>query len=170
MILGRCVSLGVLALLTVGSVAVAETLPSEGAPESATQLEAQSATKFVNEKLGVWQQRLNLQQWRITIVMTRREGLKPKTLGGIHWDKSKKSAVVAVLDPSEYQVAYRDMLKDMEFTIVHELVHLELASLPKSEASRSTEEHAVNQIAEALLALDRHREMAISPTAPIGDK
>jgi hypothetical protein len=43
----------------------------------------------------------------------------------------------------------------MELTIVHELVHLELASLPRSEASRSTEEHAVNGIADALLALDR---------------
>ena len=43
----------------------------------------------------------------------------------------------------------------MEFTIVHELVHLELASLPRSEASRSNEEHAVNLSAEALLRLDR---------------
>jgi len=38
------------------------------------------------------------------------------------------------------------MLQDMELTIVHELVHLELAALPRSQASRSTEEHAVNGI------------------------
>jgi hypothetical protein len=38
--------------------------------------------------------------------------------------------------------------------VVHELIHLELASLPKSEASRRKEETAVNQLAEALLALD----------------
>jgi hypothetical protein len=48
------------------------------------------------------------------------------------------------------------MLDDMEFTIVHEMVHLELASLPRSEASRRVEEHAVNEIATALLKLAAH--------------
>jgi hypothetical protein len=47
------------------------------------------------------------------------------------------------------------MLKDLEFTVVHELIHLELASLPKSEASRRSEEFAVNQLTEALLSLAR---------------
>jgi hypothetical protein len=43
----------------------------------------------------------------------------------------------------------------MEFTIVHELIHLELASLPRSEASRSEEEYAINHLASALLDLDK---------------
>ena len=89
--------------------------------------------------------------------MTHRSDLKPKTLGGIRWDKSKKSAVIWVLDPSDYRLPVPEMLHDMELTIVHELVHLELASLPRSEASRGSEEHAVNGIAEALLALDREK-------------
>ena len=50
-----------------------------------------------------------------------------------------------------------EMLADVEFTVVHELIHLELSSLPRSDASRSEEEHAVNQIARALLALDHKR-------------
>jgi hypothetical protein len=105
--------------------------------------------------LAVWRQRLKLEEWRISIVMTRHSDLKPKTLGGIRWDKTKKSAVLWVLDASDYQLPFREMLDDMELTIVHELVHLELASLPRSEAGRSSEEHAVNGIAEALLGLDR---------------
>jgi hypothetical protein len=117
--------------------------------------EAQFAGRFVNERLAVWQHRLNLEDWHISVAMTRRSDLKPKTLGGIRWDKNKKSAVMGILDPSDYRLPFREMLDDMEFTIVHELVHLELASLPRSEASRSSEEHAVNQIAEALLRLDR---------------
>jgi hypothetical protein len=44
----------------------------------------------------------------------------------------------------------------MELTVVHELVHLDLASLPRRQASRSSEEHAVNGIAQAMLGLD-HR-------------
>src|SRR6266853_5516578 len=119
--------------------------------------EAQFAGRFLNERLAVWQHRLNLEDWHISVAMTRRSDLKPKTLGGIRWDKNKKSAVMGILDPSDYRLPFREMLDDMEFTIVHELVHLELASLPRSEASRSTEEHAVNGIADALLGLDRKR-------------
>ena len=50
-----------------------------------------------------------------------------------------------------YTMAMPEMLKDMEFTVVHELIHLELASLPFSEASRRTEETAVNNLTRALL-------------------
>lgn len=113
--------------------------------------------RFIEEKLALWQQRLKLENWKIAVAMSRRTDLKPKTLGGIRWDKGKKSAAMAVLDPSEYRLPFGEMLADIEFTIVHELVHLELASLPRSEASRSSEEHAVNQITEALLLLDRQK-------------
>ena len=138
--LGR-VGLGLFALCAITSRLQAQ---QTAAPE-----------KFVNERLSVWQQRLNLQNWNISVVMTRRGDLKANTLGGIRWDKGKRTAVIRVQDPADYRLPYAEMLKDMEFTIVHELVHLELASLPRSEASRSNEEHAVNQIAEALLRLDQ---------------
>jgi len=62
-----------------------------------------------------------------------------------------------VLDPSDYRLQFPEILEDMEFTIIHELVHREFASLPRSEATRGTEEHAVNGIAEALLKLDRNK-------------
>jgi hypothetical protein len=112
------------------------------------------AESFTAERLWVWQKRLNLKDWNIAVVLARTGELKPKTLGNIHWDAEKKSAVIRVLDPADYRLPFRDMLKDMEFTVVHELIHLELSSLPRSDASRRDEEHAVNQIAEALLKLD----------------
>jgi 1-acyl-sn-glycerol-3-phosphate acyltransferase len=111
----------------------------------------------VNARLPLWQQRLNLQDWKISIIMSHPADLKPKTLGNIHWDADKKSAVIRVLDASDYRLPYREMLEDMEFTVVHELIHLELSSLPRSEASRRDEEHAVNTIADALLKLDRKK-------------
>ena len=83
--------------------------------------------------------------------------MKPKTLGATHWDKDKKCASISVLDPGDYNLPFRDILNDLELTVVHELVHLDLAALPRSEASRSNEEHAVNRLADALLALDRQR-------------
>jgi hypothetical protein len=132
------------------SMTAAEVGPAAVAPDR-----NEAISNFLNGRLAVWQQRLNLQTWKISIVMSHPSELKPRTLGNIHWDTDKKAAVIRVLHPADYRMAYKPMLEDMEFTVVHELIHLELSSLPRSEASRSAEEYAVNQIAEALLKLDR---------------
>jgi len=113
------------------------------------------AEAYIEQKLWIWQHRLNLQNWNITVHLAPPSELKPRTLGNIHWDADKKSAVIRVLDAGHYRLPFHEMLMDMEFTVVHELIHLELSSLPRSDASRSAEEHAVNQIADALLKLDR---------------
>jgi hypothetical protein len=123
-----------------------------GGPHATAAAQNQAAQEFVATKLAVWRERLKLEDWRISAVMTRRSDLAPKTLGGISWDKGKRSAVIWVLDPSDYQLPFCEMLNDMELTVVHELVHLELAT------GRGTEEHAVNGIAEAMLGLDRKKE------------
>lgn len=113
------------------------------------------AAKFVQEKLTVWQNRMNLKAWDIRVQLVRAAQLEPRTLGNIHWDTDTKVATIGVLAPADYTLPDKAMLDDMEFTIVHELVHLELASLPRSDASRRVEEHAVNEIASALLRLAR---------------
>ena len=143
--------------ITLGCISIWCTLASVGAPTTAPADAGrhQLAQNYVTERLSVWQQRLKLADWHISVQQVRRTDLKPKTMGGISWDKPKMSAVIWVLDPVDYQLPFKAMLDDMELTIVHELVHLELASLPRKEASRSVEEHAVNGIADALLALDR---------------
>ncbi len=127
-----------------------------GAPCLSSREQSQLAERFVNERLSVWSKRLNLEGWQISVIITRRDDLKENTLGGVRWDNGKKSAVIKVQDASDYRLPVREMLDDMELTIVHELVHLELSSLPRSEASRSSEEKVVNEIAGALLRLDRH--------------
>lgn len=111
----------------------------------------QFSERFLEEKLACWQKRLKLESWHISIVLSRRDDLKPKTLGGIRWDKGKGTATIVVMDPTDYKTSVEEMLADMEFTLVHELVHLELASLPRSGASRTQEEFAVNRLADALL-------------------
>jgi hypothetical protein len=116
------------------------------------------AQSFAAEKLWMWQKRLNLEDWNITLAVARSTELKPKTLGNIHWDSDKKTAVIHVLDPADYTLPFEAMLKDMEFTVVHELIHLELspvlAPLQRSDENRRDEEHAVNHMAQALLDLD----------------
>jgi hypothetical protein len=117
------------------------------------------AGSFASEKLWLWQRRLNLQEWNISVVVSRASELKPKTLGNIRWDRDKKTAVIRVLDPADYGLPLAAMLRDIEFTVVHELIHLEmapvLADLQRTGANRMEEEHAVNHLADALLMLDR---------------
>jgi hypothetical protein len=108
---------------------------------------------FVKARLQFWQQRLNLQKWAIDVQLVRNTSLKPKTLGNIHWDADTMQATIDVQSSYDYNLPFQQMLDDMEFTVVHELVHLQLSSLPRSEASRSAEEHAVNEITQALLNL-----------------
>jgi len=122
------------------------------APAARQEREAQAQT-FVEEKLQLWQQRMNLRAWNIKVHLVRTGTLKPKTLGGIHWDSSIMEATVEVMSTYDYKLRQQEMLDDMEFTVVHELVHLQLSSLPRSEASRSAEEHAVNEIAATLIKL-----------------
>jgi hypothetical protein len=113
------------------------------------------AEKYLRERLAVWQRRLNLQDWKITVTMSRASELRRRTMGNIHWDADQKTATIRVLNPSDYPIPFDAALRDTEFTVVHELIHLELASMPRSEASRREEEYAVNHIADALLQLDR---------------
>jgi hypothetical protein len=110
---------------------------------------------FARGRLAVWQNRLNLKDWKISLVMSHPIDLREKTFGNVRWDADKKTAVIRVLDASEYQLPFRATLNDMEFTIVHELIHLEFASLPRNEASRGDEEFSINHIATALLQRDR---------------
>jgi hypothetical protein len=113
------------------------------------------ALSFVNDKLQVWQKRLNLPDWTIKVKLVRKSTLDPKTLGGIRWDRGTMTATMNVLSTYDYHMTVPEMLDDMEFTIVHELVHLHLSPLPRSEASRTTEEHVVNEIAATLIKLTK---------------
>jgi len=120
------------------------------------------AQSFATEKLCLWQKRLGLKDWNISVVMSRAGDLKPKTVGNIHWELGKKSAVIRILDPADYRLPFPEMLKDMEFTVVHELIHLDMApvlsELQRSDANRREEEYAVNHMVEALLKLDRQQQ------------
>ena len=111
--------------------------------------------KFLAARLAVWQQRLKLDDWKISIVFSHPSDLKPGTLGHIHWDVDKKTASIRVLSASDYGLPCPNALSDMDVTVVHELVHLVLSPLSRSDADRGNEEHAVDKLADALLKLDR---------------
>jgi len=139
--------------------------PSRSSPNLDARVCVAQADGYLNARLGFWQRRLNLADWKISLVMSHPTDLKPKTLGNIHWEAAKKTALIRVLDASDYKVSCGEALSDMELTLVHELVHLELSSLPRSPASRHEEELAVNRIADALVQLDRQEGRPASPAS-----
>jgi hypothetical protein len=113
-----------------------------------------AAQRYLNEKLSLWQKRLKLEDWTVTVIASQRDSLRTGTLGNIRWDLEKKTAVIKVLDPGNDQMSSAAILRDMEFTVVHELIHLEFCASTRAD-SRADEETSVNNIAEALLQLDR---------------
>ncbi|HXP87102.1 MAG TPA: hypothetical protein VN841_20395 [Bryobacteraceae bacterium] len=154
--IGALPVLWALALCTVASSFAQTAAPATPAPEPPAADRNPAAQRFLDDRLAVWRQRLKLEDWQISVVMTR--DLPLKTLGGIKWDKTKKTAVIWALDPSAYRLPFRAILDDLELTLVHELVHLDLSSLPRGQASRSSEERAVDGIAAALLGLDHKNQ------------
>ena len=118
------------------------------------------ANRYVHEILPYWQHRLHLDEWNVSILLSRPEDLRQGTLGNIHWDRDKKSATIRVMDSTGYQTDLAAMLKDMQVTVVHELVHLELASLPVDEADRNNQEFAIDRLTDALLAADEGRTLS----------
>ena len=149
-----------LVLLTVSNTSAQSSAVPVAPPESARE-RTLLTERYATERLSIWQKRLRLEDWNISVVVSRATELKPKTLGNIHWDSEKKTASLRVLDPADYKLPFDEMLKDVEFTVVHELIHLELSAvlspLQRNDANRREEEHAVNHMADALLKLDRDK-------------
>ena len=142
------------------SLAVAPAQAAGGGPDCAVT----RTGEFLNTRLSFWQQRLNLQEWKLAVVQSHPGELRPETLGNIHWDKDNKAATIHVLAVSDYKTTCPAALEDMELTVVHELIHLTLSPLRNAATNRTEEEHAVNQIADALLKLEKR---PLHETAPV---
>src|SRR6516225_8638411 len=87
-----------------------------------------------------WQQRLHLDEWTIETRVVRKSELKPETLGNLKWNLAKHTAVIRVLSPLDYDMPAADVPEDMEYTVVHEMIHLQLAVLPRDPNAKETEE------------------------------
>ena len=135
LVLGVSVSLG-----SSGST------PEKTTPPAISQAQVDDWTKS-------WQKRLDLGEWTITTLIVRTSDLKPDTLGNLKWNIANKSAVVKVLNPADYELPPAEVPSDIEYTIVHELIHLQLSSLPHDGSSKLVEEKVVNRISEALFQL-----------------
>ena len=120
----------------------------------------------VEQWTKTWQKRLDLNDWHIATQIVRVWDLKPDTLGNLHWNSENRTATIRVLNPVDYEMPAADIPQDIEYTIVHELVHLQLSVLPRDPSTKNIEERVVNKISEALLQLekgDAYHARSVSP-------
>jgi hypothetical protein len=62
-----------------------------------------------------------------------------------------------------------EVTQDIEYTVVHELVHLQLSVLPRDLGKKDVEEVVVNKISDALMQLehgDSFRARSVPPPKP----
>jgi hypothetical protein len=103
----------------------------------------------LERELRLWQKRLSMDDWSLSIQVVRQHDLDKNTWGGAEWDPDKKTGVIRVLDPLDYNLKGGELKLDMECTIVHELVHIQVAPLDaKTERQR---EQIVNRLMTALI-------------------
>ncbi len=141
--------LAVLLVLGIGvSLGTSASLPDKTTLPAAMQAQVDEWTKS-------WQKRLDLGEWRITTLVVRLSDLKPDTLGNLKWNSGSKTAVIRVLNPLDYDLPPAEIPADIEYTILHELIHLQLSALPHDGTAKTTEEKVVNRIAEALFQLEK---------------
>jgi hypothetical protein len=103
----------------------------------------------LDHQLKTWQKRLGMDDWRLSIRVVRQKDLDKNTWGNAEWDPDAKTGTISVLDPLDYNLKGGELRLDMECTIVHELVHIQVS--PLDARDESIREDVVNRIMAALV-------------------
>lgn len=105
----------------------------------------------------VWQERLRLQDWDITVRFARVTEFEHKsTMGDCDTFPDKRSALIRIQDPQDWHEAPSHLAScpwDLELTLVHELLHVHFRkSQPRVGGRRwSDHEAAIHRVSEALV-------------------
>jgi hypothetical protein len=115
------------------------------------------------ERCTYWQRLLRLQDWDVDVRVVRRATLgSPGSCGSCEGGTYRR-AIIRIADPVDFTPDEPARLRDMEDTLLHELLHLHLHDLrvPRAkEGERETaeqiaEERAIEAVVGALLTLER---------------
>lgn len=119
----------------------------------------------LNEKLNYWKEVLKLENWDIEISFARMYDLGEDVYGLNTYDTSLLVSEIKILHPIDRPPCENfatDFKRDVEFTIVHELLHLVfydwLALAREREGTDFSVERAINSLAKALIKLAREKD------------
>ncbi len=96
-----------------------------------------------------WQKRLGLDEWSFVLRVVRQSEIERNSWGAAEWDPEAKTGIISVLDPRDYNLKGEELKTDMECTIVHELVHIQVSPLAAHDEGQR--EEVVNKIMAALM-------------------
>lgn len=103
----------------------------------------------LERQMKSWQKRMGLDQWDLKLRVVRQTEIDPDAWGSADWDPVAHTGVIRVLDPRDYNLKGAELRTDMECTIVHELVHIQVS--PLAAHDRQQREQVVNKIMAALM-------------------
>jgi hypothetical protein len=128
-----------------------------GAPPAVAEAKPKAAISDAQVAgwVKLWQKRLHLEDWKVEARIVRTSDLRPDTLGNLKWNSVNHTATIKVLNPADYDMPVPEVAEDIEYTVVHELVHLQLSVLPRDLNRKDVEETVVNKISDALMLMER---------------
>jgi hypothetical protein len=103
----------------------------------------------LDHQMKMWQKRLSLEDWNLTVRLVRQSEIDANSWGMAEWDPVAKTGTISVLDPRDYNLHGGELKLDMECTIVHELVHIQVS--PLDARDESVREGVVNKLMGALM-------------------
>ena len=103
----------------------------------------------LDREMKSWQKRLRMEDWKLVVQVVRQDALDKNTWGNAEWDPETKTGVINVLDPRDYNLRGSELKLDMQCTIVHELVHIQVSPLETQD--EKVREQVVNKLMTALL-------------------
>jgi hypothetical protein len=103
----------------------------------------------LDRQMKTWQKRLGLEDWSLTLRVVRQWQMDPDAWGTSEWDPDAKTGVINVLDPRDYNLKGSELRRDMECTIVHELVHIQVS--PVTAHTDGEVEDVVTRMTAALM-------------------
>ena len=103
----------------------------------------------LDRQVKFWQKRMGLDDWNFSVRVVRQSEIDPNSWGAAQWDPQRKTGTIDVLDPRDYNLKGGELRLDMECTIVHELVHIQLSPLDAHSAQQR--EDVVNRVMTALM-------------------
>ncbi len=111
---------------------------------------ANTATEYrLERQMKFWQRRLGLETWNLSLRVVRQTSIDRNAWGTAEWDPDKRTGVISILDPRDYNLRGGELRLDMECTIVHELVHIQVS--PLDARDEGLREEIVNKIMAALM-------------------